>query len=434
MKKMMIVPSVIAMATIAYGGFWDALNKVQRTVDTVNAIDHAVNGRPATQPVQPAQPVVQQPAQSTTQQTAQTTPASSTVSAAQSQPAQVSAPTVDSAALAAFAAQRTTATDTAVPELKWGNLYVKKPATPEQVQEAKKAYLEKKDSLAGATIRFENVDDATVAATLAVFHEASNVDVSKSKLTTLAPFGLLIDAQKLSLNKVECKDTKPLASLVKVRTLSLRYCTISDFSGLAGLQSLEDLDLYGASVTGTLAPLATCPKLKKVDFYAMKGPQEVYDSLGTLAQVKNFEGGLTKMTSIKWLCSVPQAESLHVFAEKIDDLTPISTLVNLTYFRGWNMIGDSMSTALGDLSFLAPCRKLKKLELPGSSYSNIGLIGSFTELETLDLSNAKQPVDVSFVKNLPKLKRLNLRGTQVVNGSAIPAGVKVDSDKKTTGL
>ena len=89
---------------------------------------------------------------------------------------------------------------------------------------------------------------------------------------------------------------------------------------------------------------------------------------------------------------------------------------------------------IGDLSFLAPCRKLKKLELPGSVYSNTALIGSFAELEELDLSNAKQPVDVSFVKSLPKLKRITLRGTQVVNGSAIPATVKVYSDKKTTGL
>ena len=51
-----------------------------------------------------------------------------------------------------------------------------------------------------------------------------------------------------------------------------------------------------------------------------------------------------------------------------------------------------------------------------------------------DLSTAKQPVDVSFVKSLPKLKHIALRGTEVVNGSAIPASVKVYSDDKTKGL
>ena len=98
------------------------------------------------------------------------------------------------------------------------------------------------------------------------------------------------------------------------------------------------------------------------------------------------------------------------------------------------MDGKTMATALGDLSFLANCRKLKKLELPGSAYSNTAVIGTLTDIEELDLSNAKQPVDVSFVKSLPKLKSLALRGTEVVNGSAIPSGVKVSKDAKTTGL
>ncbi|MBR1589387.1 MAG: hypothetical protein IJ658_13825, partial [Kiritimatiellae bacterium] len=336
--------------------------------------------------------------------------------------------------LAAFAGARTAATDTAVPEAKWGNIYVRKPATPEQVLEAKKAFLADNREMPDASLRFENVDDATVSATLAVFHQAASVDVSKSQLTTLAPFALLRNATKISLNKVDCKDIKPFAGLARLKRLSLHYCTLPDLSPLAALKSLEEIDLYGASVTGSFAPLAACPKLKKIDFYAVKGPQEVYDSLGALVQVKEFHGGLTKMTSLAWVKTVPQAETLKVFAEKIDDLAPISALVNLTYFRGWNMDGGSMATALGDLSFLAPCRKLKKLELPGSAFSNEALIGTFAELEELDLSRAKQPVDVSFVKNLPKLKRISLYGTQVVNGGAIPAGVKVHKDNKTTGL
>lgn len=419
MKRLVAIGALTA-AVAGYGGFWDTLNRVQKTVDTVNAVGDALNMRPANASQQAAQPAATAPA--------------AAVGRVQSQAAAVSAAVADPAALAAFAGARTTSADTAVPEIKWGNVYVRKPATPEQVLEAKNAYLAEKRNLANATVRFENVDDATVAATLAVFHQASNVDVGKSALTTLAPFALLRNVQRLSLNKVDCSDMKPFAGLSNVKTLSLHYCTIADLAPLAGMRALEQLDLYGAHVTGSFAPLAACPKLKKVDFYAVKGPQEVYDSLGALRQVRDFHGGLTKMTSLKWLSGAVQTESLQVFAEKIDDFSPVSTLVNLTYFRGWNMDGGSMATALGDLSFLAPCRKLRKLELPGSAYSNTALIGTFAELEELDLSNAKQPVDVSFVKSLPKLKRLSVRGTEVVNGSAIPASVKVYSDKKTKGL
>ena len=407
-----------ACAAFAKGGFWKAVNAIQTTVDVANAVSGIANGGSAAAETKPAA-------------AATATTASSASTTAASAPA---APAVPPADVSAFAGARTTATDTAVPEVKYGQIVFKKPATPEQIAEAKKAYLADKRKLENARLRMEKVDDATVSAALAAFNVASYVEVKESPLTTLAPFALLGNATQIDLHKIPCADMKPFAACAKLRTLGLHYCDISDLSGLAALPALETLDLYGAKVSCSFAPLAACPKLKKIDFYAVKGPQEVYDSLGALKQVKDFHGGLTKMTSIKWLLNVPQAEAVQIFAEKIDDLSPISTLANLTYFRGWNMDGGRMAPALGDLAFLANCRRLKKLELPGSAYSNIALIGSFTDLEELDLSNAKQPVDVSFVKSLPKLKRIALRGTEVVNGSAIPASVKISKDKKTKGL
>ena len=422
MRKIIALSSAVAAAT-AFGGFWDAMNKVQRTVENVNAVGEMLN-KNSTKTAAPANQTSTDPAPSAAPAVA----APAAVAPAKAVPA------VDASQVAMFAGQRTTAADTAVPEVKYGTVYFKKPATPEQVQEAKKAYLAEKRSLDSARLNFENVDDATVAAALAAMPSAVYVSVKESQLATLAPFVLLRNATHVTIYRTPCADLKPLASCAKLRTLELKYCEVSDFSGLSNLQMLETLDLYGSSVSCSFLPLAACRSLKKVDFYAVKGPQSTYDSLGTLTQVKSFHGGLTKMTSIKWLASVPQTEALQLFAEKIDDFAPVALLTNLTYFRGWNMDGGSMATALGDLSFLSSCRKLKKLELPGSVYSNTALIGTFSDLEELDLSNAKQPVDVSFVKSLPKLKRIALRGTEVVNGSAIPSSVKIYSDKKTKGL
>ncbi len=428
MRKLIVAASIVS-ATAAFGGFWDAMDKVKRTVDTVNAVGDLVGGRQAKS----------DGSASTSSASTATTPAT-TVSrpvvapAATAVSAVPAVPAVDSSVLASFAGQRTPSTDTAVPDVNYGTVIFKKPATPEQVQEAKSAYISGGRKTANARLNFEGVDDATLAAGLAAFPDAAYVSVKESKLTTLAPFTLVRSATQVVLYRTSCPDLGPLAACSKVRSLEMKYCDIADMSGLAAMSSLETLDLYGSSVSGSFAPLAACPRLKKVDFYAVKAPQSTYDSLGALKQVRDFHGGLTKMTSVKWLLAVPQTEAVQLFAEKIDDFTPISTLVNLTYFRGWNMDGGAMATALGDLSFLAPCRKLKKLELPGSAYTNTALIGTFTDLEELDLSNAKQPVDVSFVKSLPKLKRITLRGTEVVNGSAIPSSVKVYSDKKTKGL
>lgn len=438
-------------ATIAYGGFWDVVNKVQRTVDAVNTVVNgpqqqqpapvapaapAAASAPAPAPVAPAAPVVAQPAMPVAAPVAApaapAAPAVPTVSAAPAAPA---IPTVDKSAAAAFAAQCTTATDTAVPSVGSGVVTFKKPATPAQIKEARDAFVSGGREISDASLVFEkDVDDATVAAGIAAFPEAWRVTVKEAKLTTLAPFVLLGGVRSISLSHVKCADMKPLAACAELCAIELKYCDISDLSGLGALQSLTSVNLYGSKMTCSFAPLASCSSLDTIDFYAVKAPKETYDSLGALRQVKEFKGGLTKMTSLKWLLNCPQAEVLEVFSEKIDDFSPISSLPNLVRFRGWNMDGGRMATALGDLSFLANCKKLQKLELPGSAYSNTALIGTFTELEELDLSNAKQPVDVSFVKSLKKLTRISLNGTEVVNGQAIPPSVKIRSDKKTKGL
>ena len=449
--KASVAAAALFAATIAYGGFWDVVNKVQRTVDAVNTVVNgpqqqqpatvapavtvapvAVPAAPAAPVAAPAAPEVPVVAQPTAPAAAPAVPEAPSVPAAPAAPA---VPVVDESTAAAFAAQCTTAADTAVPSVGSGVVTFKKPATPAQIKEAKDAFTAGGREISDASLIFEkDVDDATLAAGIAAFSEAWRVTVKEAKLTTLAPFVLLGGVRNISLNHVKCADMKPLAACSELCAIELKYCDISDLSGLGALQSLMSVNLYGSKVTCSFAPLASCSGLETIDFYAVKAPKETYDSLGALTQVKEFKGGLTKMTSLKWLLNCPKTEVLEVFSEKIDDFSPISSLPNLVRFRGWNMDGGSMATALGDLSFLANCKKLQKLELPGSVYSNTALIGTFSELEELDLSNAKQPVDVSFVKSLPKLTRISLNGTEVVNGQAIPASVKIRSDKKTKGL
>ena len=194
---------------------------------------------------------------------------------------------------------------------------------------------------------------------------------------------------------------------------------------------------HASAELADFTPLASCPKLDRVNFYAAKLPPAGYASLGALKQVKKFHGGLTKMTSIEWMKQVPQAEEVKIFAEKIPDLTPIASLPNLTYLRLWNMDGGSLSTAVGDLAFLSGNKKLKKLELPGSRYVNTDALAALPLLETVDLYGAKNPVSVAFATRLPKLKILGLGGATVTDGAVVaslPKTVRVRTDKKTQGV
>ena len=68
------------------------------------------------------------------------------------------------------------------------------------------------------------------------------------------------------------------------------------------------------------------------------------------------------------------------------------------------------TTGTPDLSFLANCKKLERLELPGNAYGNPAVIGTLTTLTRVDVSDWPEAVDLSFVKSLPKLEELVITG------------------------
>ena len=189
----------------------------------------------------------------------------------------------------------------------------------------------------------------------------------------------------------------------------LKYCEIADLAPVAALPALAELDLYASKVKD-FAPLAAAKSLRTIDYYAVKPlvpGEDCYRSLGTLKQVTAFHGGLTKMTSLAWLKDVPQAEEVKIFAEKIDDFTPLASLPNLRYLRAWNMDGRNVATAFGSLKVLANATKLERLELPGSVVADFDALAALTALKTLDLA-VKCDVDLAFAKGLRNLKKLTL--------------------------
>ncbi len=307
---------------------------------------------------------------------------------------------------AAAAPKKTTAPlPPAEPVYKYAKITFAAPATAEQIASVK-AKVSEKDA-AKLKLEFKKTsDEATVLAALAQFPDAAEVTVDEIPLASLEPF----------------------AKLAKVKTLSLRFGKDLDFTPIANLPQLQKLSAYGATVK-SFAPLATCPKLKSVMFYSVKGPQSLYDSLGALKQVKEFIGGYTLMTSVEWMREVPQAEEISFLAEKIADLSPIQSLVNLKSAKFTAM-------SVGDLAIFSKCTKLTRVNLPDCEFANTMALAALPKLTDVNLSGSKSPVDVSFAAKCPKLKRLNLQGCTVENGATLKElpKLKVSKDGKTTGL
>ena len=259
----------------------------------------------------------------------------------------------------------------AVPEVRWGIVTVKdgKTVTADEAKQARATFdAEKKTSPDKVKLAITKGDAATIAAVLAAFPEASSVEI--------------------------------------------RYSSIDDMSVVAALQNLKSADFYGSTVSD-FAPLAACKKLEKLNYYAVKAPQKVFDTLGELVQLKELEGGLSGVESLAFLEKLTKLEYFRVFAEAVDDLSPIGKLASLKHVNIWNMDGRKLSGKVipeaGDLKYLAACTKMDQLELPGSSYSNLESLSGLTSVTKLDLGGAWKDIDVSFAKGFSKLSYFSAR-------------------------
>ena len=275
------------------------------------------------------------------------------------------------AAVAAVAVFAASAAFAAVPEVRWGVVTVKdgQKVSVEEAKQARAAFDgEKKVQPDRVRLSLAKADADTIAAVLGAFPEASVAEI--------------------------------------------RYSSIDDMSVVAALKNLKEADFYGSKVND-FSPLAACPKLQKLSYYAVKGPQSLFDTLGKLVQLKELTGGLSGVENVEFLKSLPKLEYFRVFAESVEDLSPIGSITGLKHVNIWNMDGRRLSgkviPAAGDLKYLASCTKMDELELPGSAYSNLESLSGLVNVTKLDLGGAYNDIDLAFAKGYSKLSYFSAR-------------------------
>ncbi len=202
------------------------------------------------------------------------------------------------------------------------------------------------------------------------------------------------------------------AALPNLRVANLRFGIITDISALAKMPKLASVSLYGASVKD-FTPLATAPNLKQFNYYAVKGAD--FSTLGSLKQVQLMYGGLTDLDSIAWLQDMPKLKLIHFFDEKITDYSPLKNAPNLIDVKIWKM-----KAPVGDLSFLKTLKKLEVLNIDSNTgVSGFEVLGEFTKMERLLLlkNNGKENplIKFGFLQNMPGLKRLELSHSTAEN-------------------
>ena len=307
----------------------------------------------------------------------------------------------------------------------------------------------------------------------------NSVTINGKAITDISGLPSLPALTRMHLGGAANPDLSPIAAAAPNLTdLDLNYITSDDLAPLTKLSKLKNLSLYGAHVKD-FTPLSEIATLRKVMYYAVEGAD--WQTLGTLKQVTELDGGLTKLDDISFVKELPNLKKFDVFAEYMTDYTPLIGS-NVEDFRIWSMRVPVDVTELGkvtsfkkmkfwsvekasnskaltgwanieefivdgwnkkegenfDFSCAAGWGKLKKLDLNEARFENTAALGSCTALEDIRIRKANTqdlPMDLSFLGKLPGLKVLNIDNSFVsgfdVSGCTALSSVSIT---KTAGI
>lgn len=180
-------------------------------------------------------------------------------------------------------------------------------------------------------------------------------------------------------------------------------------------ESLEDLAYcynlqhmsFGRIDIPSLKPLYDLPLLEELSFCYALNTEEKLQEVSELSGLKSITFSLGKLTSLESLCKLPQLECLEfqgvIVTEKVlEDIGKMPALKSL-------IIGNGEFVSWGHLtdgSFLLPIAgQLTELWAQGAIDWNPEVLAQMTEMEMLLIDYAD---DVSFLEQMPKLKRLNM--------------------------
>ena len=246
------------------------------------------------------------------------------------------------------------------------------------------------------------------------------IEVGSNGFTSLEGIPPLPALNRAVFTSAAPTDLAPLvASLPGLSDLELRGMKLPDLAPLAKLAKLRELSLYGSTVKD-FTPLAGCGSLRKLNWYATSGPD--YATLGTLTQVEEFRGGLTKLDSLAWIEKLPNLKRLSIFAEYVTDYSPLAK-GKLEFLRIWDM-----RKPVGDLAAVAAAKTLRELQLDSvKGATNSKALGALTGLEKLQVAsyggrrNEGEPFDCSGAPGWSRLQELELRQSVITNESALGA-------------
>ncbi|MCR5813686.1 MAG: hypothetical protein K6G15_04255 [Desulfovibrio sp.] len=225
------------------------------------------------------------------------------------------------------------------------------------------------------------------------------LSVSSENLTSLNGLPYLPELKQIVFSDGAPSDLSPITTaLPGLTSLSLRDMKLPDLTPLTKLSALERLDLYGSKVQD-FSPLAACQKLVQVNYYGTENAD--YAALGKLTQLRELEGGMSKLTDIAWIANLPNLKSFVLFDEVVPNLAPLGK----THLESLKLCQMSKDGPV-DLNHVAKIASLKELEIDDMEVTHFEALSACTSLQKITITDVKGVDDLAAIKKLPNLKKV----------------------------
>lgn len=248
-----------------------------------------------------------------------------------------------------------------------------------------------------------------------------NVSSSNKQAIDLTPLQKLITLKEIDFLGTTVTNTDALNTLINLEKINLSDSKIASIQFLTNTPLVKELVLAGSNHTfANYEPLQTIKKLRVLDI--QRNTQATDGNLSILQNLQELrELNISDCNGITTLQFIEQCTKMvELYAANCTNIVNYSPIQNLILLKKMNLSGSSIT----DLAILSNKSDLRDLNISKTAISDISTLHMCAAIERLDISNT-QVTDITTISRLWKLKRLSIAHTKVASIEALSANFEL---------